>query len=45
MDALFFALAFSAILYIAFNYLMRHIDDEVRRRSSTRPKSGDADID
>ena len=45
MDVLFFALAFSVILLTATNLLFRYLDDEIRRRSSTRPKSGNADID
>ena len=45
MDVLFFAIAFSVILLIATKILIRYLDDESRRRSSTRPKSGNADID
>lgn len=45
MDVLFFAIAFSVILLIATKILIRYLDDEIRRRSSTRPKSGNADID
>lgn len=42
---IFFALAFSAILFIATKILLRYLDDEVVRRSSLKSKSGDADLD
>lgn len=42
---IFFALAFSAILFIATKILLRYLDDEIRRRSGSKPKSGNADLD
>jgi hypothetical protein len=45
MDVLFFALAFSVILLTATKFLIRYLDDEIRRRASTKPQSGNADLD
>jgi hypothetical protein len=45
MDVIFFALAFSAILLTATKIIQRYLDDEIRRRSSTKPKGIDHDAD
>jgi hypothetical protein len=45
MDVIFFALAFSAIMLIATKIILRYLDDEIRRRSGAKPKSGNADLD
>lgn len=48
MDILFFSLAFSAILFAAYKIgklAIGYFDDEIRRRSGVKPKSGNADLD